>query len=180
MSIPTVRPRYTAMIGSVVLLACAAGVALAAHDAAQTSAGALTPAKPTRVLFLCPHGAAKSVLASAYFQKLAKARGLNVRVEAAGTEPDATVSPIVAEHLKKQGYRIPIDKPRAVTSDDLGAADVVISMGCDVSALPVTRGTLRRWDDVPGPSENLTRADEAIRQHVIELVDELVRRSREP
>ena len=36
-----------------------------------------------KVLFICPHGAGKSVLASAYFQRLAKERGLNVRVQAA-------------------------------------------------------------------------------------------------
>src|SRR5687767_11912402 len=39
------------------------------------------PVKPPTVLFMCPHGAAKSVLASAYFEQLAKERGLNVRVE---------------------------------------------------------------------------------------------------
>ncbi len=50
----------------------------------QTAAPAGT--RPT-VLFLCPHGAGKSVLASAYFQRLAKERGLNVRVESAGTDP---------------------------------------------------------------------------------------------
>ena len=42
------------------------------------------------VLFMCPHGAAKSVLASAYFKQLAAARGLRVRVDAAGTEPAAS------------------------------------------------------------------------------------------
>ena len=46
------------------------------------------PAHAPVVLFMCPHGAAKSLMASAYFQKLAKERGLNVRVDSAGTEPD--------------------------------------------------------------------------------------------
>ena len=65
------------------------------------------PLKPPTVLFMCPHGAAKSVLASAYFERLAKERGLNVRVESAGTDPDPTVSPAVAAHLKRQGYPLP-------------------------------------------------------------------------
>jgi hypothetical protein len=67
-----------------------------------------------------------------------------------------------------------------VTSDDLATADVVISMGCEVTALPVAPGLLQRWDDVPGPSEDMARADEAIRRHVVHLVDELLRRSTEP
>jgi protein-tyrosine-phosphatase len=38
---------------------------------------------------MCPHGEAKSVLASAYFQRLAKERGLNVHVVSAGTDPES-------------------------------------------------------------------------------------------
>ena len=63
--------------------------------------------KPPTVLFMCPHGAAKSVLASAYFQRLAKERGLDVLVVSAGTEPDAEVAPAVVNHLTKNGYRYP-------------------------------------------------------------------------
>jgi arsenate reductase len=75
---------------------------------------------------MCPHGAAKSVLPFAYFKRLAKERGLNVDVESAGTEPDATISPAVAAHLKAQGYSIPIEKPRKVAPEELAAADIVI------------------------------------------------------
>jgi arsenate reductase (thioredoxin) len=132
-------------------------------------------AQPTvrKVLFLCPHGAGKSVLASAYFARLAKERGLNVIIDSAGTEPDPVVGPAVAKHLSEQGYQVPISKPRAVTPADWASADVVVSLGCDLKGQPKPRGTLRTWDDVPGPGENLAGADEAIRRHVRELVDEL-------
>ena len=131
--------------------------------------------KPPTVLFMCPHGAAKSVLASAYFEQLAKERGLNVRVESAGTDPDPTVSPAVAAHLKRQGYPVPASNPRKVTSKDFETADVVISIGCDLSGLPEPRGKLVRWDEVPPPSEDFARADEAIRKRVTDLIEELVR-----
>ena len=133
------------------------------------------PLKPPTVLFMCPHGAAKSVLASAYFEQLAKERGLNVRVESAGTDPDPTVSPAVAAHLKRQGYPAPRSNPRKVTSKDFESADVVISIGCDLSGLQTPRGKLVRWDEVPPLSEDFARADEAIRKRVIELIEELVR-----
>jgi protein-tyrosine-phosphatase len=139
--------------------------------------GSVTPArtgKTPTVLFMCPHGAAKSVLASAYFQRLARERGLNVRVESAGTEPDPEVSPAVAAHLVKSGYPIPVDKPRKVTASDLATADVVISMGCDLKGVPVPRGTLLKWDEVPGPGENFAAADAAIRKRVLELVEDLM------
>ena len=151
------------------------GVTLAARTPPQT-----TPtAKPTpHVLFMCPHGAAKSVLASAYFEKLAREKGLNVRVDARGTEPDPRVSPKVAEHLTKNGYRVPVETPRKVTPDDLTSADIVISLGCDVHGLAVRPGTLRQWDEVPGPGEDLAGADAAIHRRVAALVDELVRQAR--
>ena len=156
------------------LVSCVVGGA-APVASSQGAAGNPKNAKPPTILFMCPHGAAKSVLASAYFQRRAKERGLNVRVESAGTEPDATVAPAVAAHLKGRGYSIPITKPRKVAPEDFVSADIVISMGCDLSALPPPRGRLVRWDDVPAPGDGFAAADEAIRKRVDDLVEELAR-----
>jgi protein-tyrosine-phosphatase len=146
----------------------------ASHGVASSN-GAPPREKAKQVLFMCPHGAAKSVLASAYFQRLAKERGLNVRVDSAGTDPDPEVGKAVAAHLTKTGYALPIEKPRRVTARDVEQADVVVSLGCDLAGLPQPRGKLLKWDDVPGPSENFAAADQAIRKHVEALIDELVR-----
>jgi protein-tyrosine-phosphatase len=127
------------------------------------------------VLFLCPHGAAKSVLASAYFIRAARERGLNVRVDAAGTEPDPVVAATVSKHLTGRGYPLPVTTPRRVTADAFTQADLVISLGCDLKDLPAPHGTLRRWDDVPAPSEGFAAADQAIYAKVMALVEELVR-----
>ena len=105
---------------AVITCVVSAGASLIAASAdRQAEAGPAKSGKPPTVLFMCPHGAAKSVLASAYFQRLATERGLNVRVESAGTQPDAEVAPAVASHLTKNGYAVPIAKPRRVTSEDL-------------------------------------------------------------
>jgi arsenate reductase (thioredoxin) len=133
------------------------------------------PSVPRKVLFMCPHGAAKSVLASAYFRRLAKERGLNVLVTSGGTEPDAVVAPAVAAHLTRQGLATPTSAPRKVTAEDLAQADLVISVGCDLSGLPKPKGMLQMWDDIPSPSADFAAADEAIRARVIALVDELAR-----
>jgi protein-tyrosine-phosphatase len=53
------------------------------------------------------------VLASAYFQRAAAQRGLNVRVDAAGVEPQEQVSTAVADHLRRQGYTVPVLTPVA-------------------------------------------------------------------
>jgi arsenate reductase len=153
---------------------CAA-LALALMPAIPTGAQTAAKTKPTTVFFMCPHGAGKSVLASAYFQKLAKERGLNVRVDSGGTEPDPAVGPPVVDHLTKNGIPVPITKPRLVTANDLATADIVVSLGCDLKGLPAPRGKLLTWDDVPGPGQDLAGSVDAIRKHAEALVDELAR-----
>jgi protein-tyrosine-phosphatase len=161
---PALRRRSLA-----ILLAALFGGALAAQQPA-------TPTDPPlRVLFLCPHGAAKSVMGAAYFQKLAAERGLRAQVDARGTEPDPAVSPAVAQLLRDQGYSVPVETPKTVTAADTAAADIVVSMGCKLDGFPAPRRALRHWD-VPGPGENLPASSEAIRRHVRDLVDELLRR----
>ena len=144
-------------------------------SSSQTGTEHPKSSEPPTILFMCPHGAAKSVLASAYSQRLAKERGLNVCVASAGTEPDATVAPAVAAHLKAQGYSVPIAKPAKVSAEEFASADVVISIGCDLTALLRPRGRLVRWDEVPAPSDGFTAADEAILRRVTDLVEELAR-----
>src|SRR5215207_1472346 len=59
------------------------------YDALYTYWRTETPAAPRpRVLFVCLHGAAKSVVGAAHFRRLAAARGLDIDAVAAGTEPD--------------------------------------------------------------------------------------------
>jgi len=81
----------------------------------------------------------------------------------------------VAGHLKRQGYPVPKSNPRKVSAKDFESADVVISIGCDLSSLQEPRGKLVRWDEVPPLSEDFARADDAIRKRVTELIEELVR-----
>ncbi len=125
------------------------------------------------ILFLCPHGAAKSVMAAAYFRRLAGQRQLDVSATFAGTEPDAAVSPAVAELLRAEGIEVTGYIPRHVTAEELVEAWRVISLGCDVTHLAPPGLAVERWDDVPPPSQNLVAARDIILAHVERLVDEL-------
>ena len=58
-------------------------------------------AQNKKVVFVCEHGAAKSVIAAAYFNKLAKERNLNYEAVCRGNVPDAEVSPSAKEGLMK-------------------------------------------------------------------------------
>src|SRR4029453_15593763 len=84
---------------------------------------------PSRVLFVCLHGAAKSVVAAAHFRKLAAARGLTVSAAAAGTEPDSELAPGAVKGLAGDGLSPAPRRPRPVTLYDLESATRVLSFG---------------------------------------------------
>lgn len=121
------------------------------------------------ILFLCPHGAAKSVLAAALFQRLADERGLALRAICAGTEPDPTVAPGVAALLAREGLALPVEQPQLVTAELIAEARQVISMGCSLDELPLQPREWELWDDVPAPSGDLEGAYARIQQHLVEL-----------
>ncbi len=68
-----------------IALLAAIGFAVASQS---TSVARTTPA----VMFVCEHGAAKSVIATAYFNKLAAERGLPYRATFRGTTPQDELS----------------------------------------------------------------------------------------
>jgi arsenate reductase (thioredoxin) len=125
------------------------------------------------ILFLCPHGAAKSVMAAAYFNHLAKRAGLPVVADTAGTEPDNSSSPAVVALLGKEGIDVPDRLPRRVTGDDLAQAQYVISLGCNLDDLDTAPERVEQWLNVPSPSEDLPGARRVILAHVEALITRL-------
>ena len=127
------------------------------------------------ILFVCPHGAAKSVIAAAYFRRLAGRRGLRLDAAAAGTEPDETIPAAVVDGLLADGLDLRGQRPRRVTAAELASAARVVSFGCE---LPGAASPVERWDDVPAVSADFAAARAAILARVERLVDECARTSR--
>ena len=125
------------------------------------------------ILFLCPHNAAKSILAAVDFDRLARELGLDYRAASAGTSPDAASSPAVVAMLREEGIDVSGQRPRRVTRADLTSAHRVISLGCDHDDLDGANARLERWDDVPPPSQDLSASRAAIRRHLDALVNDL-------
>src|SRR5687767_11661152 len=132
---------------------------------------AMEPART--ILFLCPHNAAKSVIAAAYFARLARERGLDYQAASAGASPDAAPSPAVVAMLREEGIDVAGYRPRRVTAEDFTSAHRVISLGCDPADLDGGDVRVDRWDDVPPASQDLGAARAAIKRHLELLVDEL-------
>src|SRR5216110_3115923 len=88
------------------------------------------PAEATRIIFVCEHGAAKSVIATAYFNKLAAERGLPHRATFRGTSPQAELSERTVAALRADGVLIPAGKPAAIDQADVDGATHIFAIGC--------------------------------------------------
>lgn len=125
------------------------------------------------VLFLCPHNAAKSVIAAAYFNHEAQAHGLSWRADSAGTEPSERVAPIVVQMLAEDGLDVADFQPHLVTAESLQLSQRVISIGCTPDELRTANRPIEYWDDVPMVSQDPHGSREAIRRHITTLIQSL-------
>ena len=124
-----------------------------------------------KVLFVCLHGAAKSVLAAADFERMAKERGLHIAAESAGTEPDPEIAPGVLAALKAEGMNMVGQKPRLVTREMAAGATRVVAFGCGLGAAAPDGDRIEQWKDVPNVSDGLPAARAVIRAHITRLLD---------
>jgi protein-tyrosine-phosphatase len=131
---------------------------------------AATVPEQSRVLFVCLHGAAKSVVAAAHFRRLAAARGLAMTAVAAGTGPDPELAPGAVKGLAAEGLTPSPGRPRPVTLHDLNTAARIVSFGCDVK--PAKGQRVDQWD-VPAVSDGYETARGRIVDHVEHLIKEL-------
>ena len=120
------------------------------------------------VVFVCPHGAAKSVLAGSYFNRFAAQLGLAVRATARGTEPDAEISERVREDV---GAALCVDHPTRLTAADVANADLVVAFDLAEPELGVSPD--RAWNALPALSGDFELGRAAILGRVVALVAEL-------
>jgi arsenate reductase (thioredoxin) len=82
--------------------------------------------RPT-VLFVCVHNAGRSQMAAAWLRHLA---GDRVRVLSGGSAPADRVNPAAVAAMAEIGIDIADQTPQPWSEETLGAADVVVTMGC--------------------------------------------------
>ena len=131
------------------------------------------------VLFVCQHGAAKSVIAARHLAELAQARGLNINASAAGVEPDEVIPAHVIAGLREDGVDDHDASPRAVTRELLESARIVVSFGCDLSGLTENEDRIVQWRGVPAVSDGYDAARTEILTRVHAILDQAERLSTE-
>ena len=152
-------------------LALAALAALGGIASAQKTDAVASP----HIVFVCEHGAAKSVIATAYFNKIAAERGLPDRATYRGANPQAELSVSALKGLKEDGLALPSDKPSPITGADVTSATHIFAIGCTLPSRAASSGKADSWDDVPEDRGYAAQRD-AIKQHVERLIDQLQKR----
>ena len=131
-------------------------------------------AAPSRVvLFVCQHGAAKSVVAAQHLKRLSQARGVEVECLSAGVEPDDSVPPHVIEGLADDGLEFVDTKPQIVTQQLTERANHIVSFGCDLTVVATPEQVIV-WNDVPAVSDGYAPARDAIVARLEPLLDAIL------
>ncbi len=124
------------------------------------------------IVFVCEHGAAKSVLAATYFNKLAYEKGLNIRAVARGTRPDPELSQKTIAGLFEDGLTPLESAPKKLLPADVETAQRIITF-CELPNEYQQKMPVEQWGDVPSVSENYEIARDVILEHLDRLVAEL-------
>lgn len=128
-----------------------------------------------QVLFVCVHNAGRSQMAAALLEHHSMGR---VRVRSAGSAPGDKINPMTVEALAEWGIDIEDRSPTFLTTGDVKASDVVVTMGCG-DACPVFPGKrYLDWElpDPAGKDLNMVRSvrneiDRRVRALLSEILD---------
>ncbi|MGC2744311.1 MAG: hypothetical protein WA672_14055 [Candidatus Angelobacter sp.] len=126
----------------------------------------------TRVVFVCEHGAALSVVSAAYFNKLAQQRHLDLHAVARGTTPQKDLAVSAREGLERDGITFDGKRPQALSQEDLAGAILIVAFTPIPSRFSQTT-PVETWSDVPPTGANYDLAREAILRHVRELISRM-------
>ena len=133
---------------------------------------------PPKIVFVCEHGAAKSVIAAKELEKLAGERGISIQAVSRGTTPDPDIPLLVRTGLKADGIEIGTMKPVQVKPEDLRDAARVISFGPDLSAVTGQKVRVDDWSATPDVSGNFPAARDYILKRLQTLLDQIVEAKR--
>ncbi|HET8669074.1 MAG TPA: hypothetical protein VFM05_00160 [Candidatus Saccharimonadales bacterium] len=128
--------------------------------------------QPAVIVFVCEHGSAKSVVAAAHFNKLARERDMNLRAVSRGTNPDEEIAPKASERLQADGLAVGGEKPRKLSAADAAGAIRIITF-CQLPESHSNAAPVEMWTDIPPVSESYGKARDAIVERIKRLLDEL-------
>jgi len=127
------------------------------------------PSEDKTIVFVCLHGVVNSQMAAAYFNKVAKERGLAFKAVSRGIDMYWTIPVRIQDGLALDGLE-PANAPNALTAYEAGHASRVLAF----DPIPVERkgdANVTYWSGVPSGIQDY----DAARDEIARRVDELIR-----
>lgn len=124
------------------------------------------------IVFVCEHGAAKSIVAAAHFNRLAKEQHLALRAIARGTNPDNEIGPKARQGLAAEGLVPGEPAPKKISPADLVGAQRIITF-CALPDDYPGEVQVERWDDNLPVSDNYPKARNRLVERINQLLGEL-------
>lgn len=126
--------------------------------------------KTSKILFVCEHGAAKSVIAATYFNRMANEKNLAIRAIARGTNPDVELSPKTVAGLQADGLTPTVSSPQKLSLAEVESAQQVVAF-CELPDEYRSKANIETWDGVPPVSEDYEKARDAIVERIHRLIN---------
>ena len=124
------------------------------------------------IIFVCEHGAAKSILAAAFFNRLVSEKGLRFHAIARGTHPDAELSSKTVAGLRGDGLAPAESSPIKLGWKAIESARRIVSF-CDLPDEYHQKVIVERWDNIPPVIEDYQKARDAIVTRLHKLIEDL-------
>jgi arsenate reductase (thioredoxin) len=124
-----------------------------------------------KVVFVCEHGAAKSVIAANYFNRLAKERGLNYVAVSRATVPDSTLNPATRAGLRADNIPQNRNPQKLALKDTVNARRIIM-----FTAVPgnfQTATPIEDWSGAQNIDGTYQQRRDAILKNIHALLDSL-------
>jgi arsenate reductase (thioredoxin) len=122
------------------------------------------------ILFVCEHGAARSTIAAAYFNKFAQQQNLDYVAVFRGTDPDTVLTPATQKGLMKDSFDVQNWKPILVSERDMKSAYKIVSFDCKLPIPDSVSFVIEQWNGIPPISKDY----DAARNQIVEKVKQLI------
>ncbi|HEY5826628.1 MAG TPA: hypothetical protein VIT44_19810 [Cyclobacteriaceae bacterium] len=129
-------------------------------------------AQTNKIVFVCEHGSAKSVIAATYFNKLAKENNLPWEAVARGTSPDQSISPKTKQLLVEDNLFDENFVPKKLSQEDVNAAKQVI-LFYELPKTIQSKDNVQSWQEVQAKNEDFKKLRDDIVLKITPLIDSL-------
>src|ERR1019366_16535 len=137
---------------------------------ALANAADQTRTRVPAVLFLCVHNAGRSQMALGWFTHLAKDRAM---AWSGGSEPGTEINQGAVAAMGEVGIDISKEFPKPMVDEFMGAADVVVTMGCG-DACALLPGKRYAAGELAGPARKTLEEIRPIRDEIGRRVEVLL------